>query len=100
MSLQQALRFHIDVHRSHQRFHTQISWFDSHHSFSFADHYDLQNPPSHGLLLVSNDDMVRPEMGFSTHPHHDMEIVTWVLDGGGRTADDAAGWKSHSSHRG
>jgi hypothetical protein len=39
---------------------------------------------------------VRPEMGFSAHPHHDLEL----FDGGGRTADDAAGWESHSSHRG
>ena len=80
MSLQQAPRSHIDIRRSHQRFHTQISWLDSHHSFSFADHYDPQNT-HHGLLLVSNDDVVKPEMGFRTHPHHDMEIVTWVLDG-------------------
>ena len=70
----------IDIRRSHQRFHTQISWLDSHHSFSFADHYDPQNT-HYGLLLVSNDDVVKPEMGFRTHPHHDMEIVTWVLDG-------------------
>ena len=62
MSLQQAPRSHIDIRRSHQRFHTQISWLDSHHSFSFADHYDPQNT-HHGLLLVSNDDVVKPEMG-------------------------------------
>ena len=80
MSTPQAFRSLIDVRRSQQRFHTQISWLDSHHSFSFANHYDPQNT-HHGLLLVSNDDVVRPEMGFRTHPHHDMEIVTWVLDG-------------------
>ena len=80
MNLQQAPRTYIDIRRSQQRFHTQISWLDSHHSFSFADHYDPQNT-HHGLLLVNNDDVVKPEMGFRTHPHQDMEIVTWVLDG-------------------
>ncbi|MGK2964094.1 MAG: pirin family protein, partial [Tepidiformaceae bacterium] len=43
-------------------------------------HYDAKNT-HFGLLLVSNDDIVQPETGFSTHPHRDMEIVTWVLDG-------------------
>src|ERR1041385_6596338 len=80
MSLQQALRSHIDIRRSHQRFHTQINWLDSHHSFSFSDHYDPHNT-HHGLLLVSNDDVVKPNTGFPTHPHQDMEIVTWVLEG-------------------
>ena len=70
----------IDIRRSHQRFHTQISWLDSHHSFSFADHYDPENT-HHGLLLVNNDDVVKAGAGFHTHPHQDMEIVTWVIDG-------------------
>lgn len=70
----------IDIRRSHERFHTQISWLDSRHSFSFANHYDPQNT-HHGLLLVNNDDVVKPRTGFRTHPHQDMEIVTWVLDG-------------------
>src|SRR5205823_1105245 len=46
----------------------------------FARHYDPANT-HHGLLLVSNDDIVKPYTGFDTHPHRDMEIVTWVLDG-------------------
>ena len=62
------------------RFHTRIAWLDSHHSFSFGHHYDPSNV-GHGLLLVSNDDRVRAGTGFSTHPHQDMEIVTWVLSG-------------------
>jgi redox-sensitive bicupin YhaK (pirin superfamily) len=70
----------VEIRRSGQRFHTQISWLDSHHSFSFSGHYDPRNT-HHGLLLVSNDDIVRPNTGFRTHPHQDMEIVTWVLDG-------------------
>lgn len=60
--------------------HTRAGWLDSHHSFSFGGHYDPDNT-HFGLLLVSNDDVVRAGTGFSTHPHQDMEIVTWVLSG-------------------
>ena len=70
----------IDIRRAADRFETRLPWLDSRHSFSFGDHYDSQNT-HHGLLLVSNDDIVRAGTGFSTHPHQDMEIVTWVLDG-------------------
>jgi redox-sensitive bicupin YhaK (pirin superfamily) len=59
---------------------SRISWLDSHHSFSFGPHYDPANT-HHGLLLVNNDDIVDPGTGFETHPHRDMEIVTWVLRG-------------------
>lgn len=70
----------VDVHRSDSRPHTAIDWLDSRHSFSFGSHYDPTNV-GHGLLLVSNDDRVAAGTGFSTHPHQDMEIVTWVLSG-------------------
>lgn len=70
----------IDVRRSQDRFHTTIPWLDSRHSFSFSHHYDPDNT-HHGLLLVHNDDVVKPNTGFQTHPHRDMEIVTWVLEG-------------------
>ncbi len=59
---------------------TTTSWLTSRHSFSFGDHYDPDNT-HHGLLLVNNDDIVAPGTGFDTHPHRDMEIVTWVLQG-------------------
>jgi quercetin 2,3-dioxygenase len=70
----------IDVRRKDRRFETELSWLKSRHCFSFGGHYDPSNT-HHGLLLVSNDDVVRAGTGFSTHPHQDMEIVTWVLDG-------------------
>ena len=70
----------IDVRRAADRFATRIPWLDSHHSFSFGGHYDPANT-HHGLLLVNNDDIVAPGTGFETHPHRDMEIVTWVLRG-------------------
>jgi len=59
---------------------TRIPWLDSKHSFSFGEHYDPDNT-HHGLLLVNNEDVVLPGEGFDTHPHRDMEIVTWVLGG-------------------
>jgi len=70
----------IDVRRAADRFHTELDWLDSWHSFSFGQHYDAANT-HHGLLLVSNDDVIRGGGGFGTHSHRDMEIVTWVLDG-------------------
>lgn len=70
----------IDVRRADERMRTKIDWLDSNHSFSFGPHYDPENT-HFGLLLVSNDDVVAPGTGFSTHPHRDMEIVTWVLKG-------------------
>jgi hypothetical protein len=70
----------IDVRRAGSRAATRLDWLDSHHSFSFGRHYDADNT-HHGLLLVNNDDIVIPGTGFETHPHQDMEIVTWVLQG-------------------
>ncbi|GBE63757.1 putative quercetin 2,3-dioxygenase [Mycobacterium sp. MFM001] len=70
----------VDVRRAQDRAVTTTSWLKSRHSFSFGDHYDPDNT-HHGVLLVNNDDIVAPASGFDTHPHRDMEIVTWVLDG-------------------
>ena len=70
----------MDVRRAADRFATRVGWLDSKHSFSFGHHYDPDNV-GHGLLLVNNDDVVSPGTGFDTHPHRDMEIVTWVLRG-------------------
>ncbi|HLZ38792.1 MAG TPA: pirin family protein [Mycobacteriales bacterium] len=80
MSPLAALQPRVDVRRAHERFTTTLPWLDSRHSFSFGPHYDPRNT-HHGLLLVSNDDVVQPGSGFETHPHRDMEIVTWVLQG-------------------
>ena len=70
----------VDIRRADDRFKTRIGWLDSKHSFSFSRHHDPANT-HHGLLLVNNDDIVLPGQGFETHPHRDMEIVTWVLRG-------------------
>lgn len=78
--IQQMQNPAIDIRRHTDRFHTKTDWLDSWHSFSFAHHDDPANR-HHGLLLVSNDDVIQPGTGFMTHPHRDMEIITWVLDG-------------------
>ncbi len=70
----------VDIRRAADRAATKIDWLDSKHSFSFGHHYEPNNT-HHGLLLVNNDDIVKPGTGFDTHPHRDMEIVTWVLQG-------------------
>jgi redox-sensitive bicupin YhaK (pirin superfamily) len=70
----------VDIRLAASRFHTQLDWLDSWHSFSFGPHHDPANT-GHGLLIVNNDDIVRAGGGFGTHGHQDMEIVTWVLQG-------------------
>lgn len=69
-----------EIRRAADRAVTTTPWLTSRHSFSFGDHYDPDNT-HYGLLLVNNDDIVSPGTGFDTHPHRDMEIVTWVLRG-------------------
>jgi quercetin 2,3-dioxygenase len=70
----------LEIRRAADRSTTTTSWLKSRHSFSFGDHYNPDNT-HFGLLLVNNDDIVAPGTGFATHPHRDMEIVTWVLQG-------------------
>jgi redox-sensitive bicupin YhaK (pirin superfamily) len=80
MTQRTALSEAVEVRPGSDRLATKIAWLDSKHSFSFGQHYDPANT-HHGLLLVNNDDIVDPGTGFETHPHRDMEIVTWVLRG-------------------
>ena len=70
----------MDIRRADERFRTTSDWLDSHHSFSFGPYYDPGNV-GFGLLMVHNDEVVAPGTGFDTHPHQDLEIVTWVLRG-------------------
>jgi redox-sensitive bicupin YhaK (pirin superfamily) len=70
----------IDVRRAADRFTTTTDWLTSRHSFSFGPHYDPGNV-GHAVLVAHNDDVIAPGAGYDTHPHADLEVVTWVLEG-------------------
>ena len=70
----------VSIRRADERGRTNWQWLDSRHSFSFGEYFDPSHM-GHRTLRVINDDRVAPGAGFGAHPHHDMEILSYVLEG-------------------
>ena len=68
------------IHKAASRGHANHGWLKSYHTFSFAGYHNLERM-SFGMLRVLNDDVVQPKMGFGTHPHKNMEIISIPISG-------------------
>lgn len=80
----------IDIRPSEERGHNELSWLNSRFTFSFDQYYDPEHVQFRSLRVI-NEDVVAPGGGFPTHPHRDMEILTWILEGALEHRDNTGG---------
>ena len=80
----------IEIRPSEERGLNKISWLESRFTFSFDQYYDPDHTQFRSLRVM-NEDVVAPGGGFPTHPHRDMEILTWILEGALEHRDNTGG---------
>lgn len=80
----------MNIRHSEDRGHNQLPWLDSHFTFSFDRYYDPDHMQFRSLRVI-NEDVIAPAQGFPMHPHRDMEILTWILEGALEHRDNAGG---------
>ncbi|HXX20935.1 MAG TPA: pirin family protein [Candidatus Acidoferrum sp.] len=80
----------IEIRPSEERGHNKLSWLDSRFTFSFDQYYDPDHTQFRSLRVI-NEDVIAPGGGFPTHPHRDMEILTWILEGALEHRDNTGG---------
>jgi quercetin 2,3-dioxygenase len=80
----------LQVRRSDERGRNKLSWLDTRFTFSFDQYYDPEHVQFRSLRVL-NEDVVAPGTGFPTHPHRDMEILTWILEGAIEHRDNTGG---------
>jgi quercetin 2,3-dioxygenase len=80
----------LQIRPSADRGSNKLSWLDSHFTFSFDQYYDPEHVQFRSLRVL-NEDVIAPLQGFPMHPHRDMEILTWILEGALEHRDSSGG---------
>jgi len=80
----------IEIRPNEERGHNKLSWLDSRFTFSFDQYFDPEHTQFRSLRVI-NEDVIAPGGGFPTHPHRDMEILTWILEGALAHRDSTGG---------